>query len=142
MKVGRDTRVNYVPIRNVYPFQTGGTLTQIAGSQSDYHANIDATSEGIKMNGNVGSTGEEVKPATNPASKPIFAWVGLLVLLIGLMYGAQKFGTSDQRSDFANIKLSAFNILVIALSAIIGTAFLRLIFSRFYIPGVSEVVVS
>lgn len=135
---GYDRRVNYVPQRNIYPFMGGGTLSQISGAQSQYHANDDATSEGIVTN--VTSQGKETKPAGNPNAKPLLTWIAMLGLLVLLMFGAQRFGTSDQKSDFANIKLSAFNILVIALAAVIGTTFLKLVFTRFYLPGVSEVV--
>lgn len=136
--IGYDRRVNYVPQRNVYPFLSGASLSQIAGAQSQYHATPDATSEGISMNQT--SEGGEAKPKGNPNAKPFLTWIVLLGLLILLMFGAQRFGSPDQRSDFANIKLSAFNIVVIAMSAIIGGAFLRLIFTRFYVPGVSEVI--
>lgn len=139
--VGYDRRVNYVPQRNVYPFLSGASLSQIAAAQSDYHATPDATSEGVfNMTMNQTSEGGEMKPAGNPNAKPMLTWLALFGLLLLLMFGAQKFGTSDQKSDFANIKLSAFNILVIAIAAALGTAFLRLVFTRFYIPGVSEVL--
>lgn len=138
--LGYDRRVNFIPSRNVYPFMNGGTLSQISGAQSDYHATDDATTEGVKMVQNVSANGAEAKPTGNPNAKPFLTWIAILGLLIVLMFGAQRFGSSDQKSDFANIKLSAFNILVIALSAVIGTTFLKLVFTRFYVPGVSEVV--
>jgi len=137
---GYDRRVNYVPQRNIYPFLSGATLSQIAGAQSDYHATTDATSEGIRMVVNQTSTGADAQAkVANPNAKPFLTWIILLALLIALMFTAQKFGSSDQQRDFANIKLSAFNILVIGLAAVLGGAAFRLLFTRFYVPGVSEV---
>lgn len=134
---GYDRRINFVPGRNVYPFMMGGSLAQIAGATSDYHATADATTEGIV---NQTSTGAEDKPAGNPAAQGKFiTWLVLLGLLVLLMFGVQKFGSGEQGSQFANIKLSAFNILVISFAAVIGITFFRLLFTRFYIPNVSEV---
>lgn len=136
-KQGYDRRVNFVPQRNIYPFMAGGSLSQIAGAQSDYHATIDATTEGVM---NQTASGADDKPAGNPNAKNKFVtWLVLLGLLILLMFGVQKFGSGEQGSQFANIKLSAFNILVIGFAAVIGITFFRLLFSRFYIPNVSEV---
>lgn len=140
MLKGYDRRVNFVTARNIYPYMQGPTLSSLSGAQSDYHATVDATSEGVAMPMNATSNGAEEKPSWNPNSKPLLTWGALIGLLIVLMYSAQKFGSSDQKSDFANIKLSAFNVIVIALSAVIGITFLRLIFTRFYVPGVSELV--
>ena len=137
---GYDRRVNFVTARNIYPYMQGPTLSQLSAAQSDYHATVDATSEGIAMPVNTTSNGTEDKPTWNPNSKPLLTWIALIGLLIVLMFSAQRFGSSDQRADFANIKLSAFNVIVIALSAVIGITFLRLVFTRFYIPGVSELV--
>lgn len=138
-QTGYDRRVNFIPSRNIYPFMSGGTLSQISGAQSNYHANIDATTEGI-MNANVTSNGAETQPKGNPNAKPFLTWIMLLGLLLALMWGAQRFGTADQKSDFANIKLSLFNVLIIALAALIGTAGIRALFTRYYVPGLSEIV--
>lgn len=137
---GYNTQVNFVTSRNIYPFMNGPTLGTLSGAQSDYHSNVDATTEGIMAPVNSTSQGTEEKPKFDPASKPLMTWAVLLGLLIVLMYGVQKFGTSGQKGDFANIKLSAFNILVIAIAATIGITFLKLVFTRFYVPGLSQLV--
>jgi hypothetical protein len=71
---------------------------------------------------------------------PVAWWVALIVLLVALMYGSQRFGSEGE--NFKNIKLSVYNIVVISLAAVIGFAGLKMIFSRFAVPGLSDVILA
>ncbi len=135
-----DRQVNFVPRRNVASFLGGPTLGRLGAAQSSVHSNPDATSEGVMMPNQAMNPDVANAPQGNPNAKPFATWIAVAVLFFGLMFATQHFGSGDNKSDFANIKLSAFNIVVIAIASILGVTFLRLIFTKFYIPGVSELV--
>jgi hypothetical protein len=67
------------------------------------------------------------------------AFIGLVVLLALAWYFAHKTGNA---SEFSNIKASALNIFLITFNAIIGIFVLKLIVSKFPIPGVSQVILA
>lgn len=68
--------------------------------------------------------------------KPLTWWAILVVLLVALMWIAQRFGSEAEA--FKNVRLSIYNIVVIALAAAIGFGFFKMLFGRFNVPGLSE----
>lgn len=73
--------------------------------------------------------------------KHIVGWlIGLGVLLVALMYIAKRYGSESDA--FSNIKLSAYNILIITLAYIIGGNLLKAVFARYRVPGISELVLA
>ena len=64
-------------------------------------------------------------------------WVVMFALLIGLMLLARFLGKGE---GFSNLKLSAYNLLVISWVAILGIAFYKAVFARINVPFVSPLV--
>src|SRR6202165_1030205 len=63
--------------------------------------------------------------------------VAIIVVLIVLRFTTEKF---DNSADYANLKVSAYSIMVITLSAIIGIPIAKLLFNRFPVPGLTTLV--
>lgn len=69
--------------------------------------------------------------------EPIRWWVALAILLMVLMYSAQRF---DGNGNYGNLKLTAYNILSITLSAIIGITLFKVFFTKFPVPGLTLLI--
>lgn len=127
-----DISINTTPIRSFYPAFGGPTLGEVgsAAAQTDAVApsNTAAASEPAKA-ASVGALGN-----------PLTWWATLVVLLFALMFFAKRFGS--EASDFASIKLSVYNIIVITFAAVIGITFFKALFTRFKVPGLSTVVLA
>src|SRR5882672_4318752 len=140
---------NIVNARNVYP-EVGGSTTGTRGSAMTRDAQspsrtapyvrgaFDSGSAGANVPGGAGSP--DTTGGNGIVGHPIAWWVALIVLLVVLMYGSQRFGSEGE--NFKNIKLSIYNIVVISLAAVIGFAGLKMIFSRFPVPGLSDVILA
>jgi hypothetical protein len=70
--------------------------------------------------------------------RPLSWWFLLAVLLVALMWTAQRFGNLGE--DFKSVRLSVYNIVVITLAAMVGFGAFKVIFGRFQIPGLSDYV--
>lgn len=67
-------------------------------------------------------------------------WLGVIVaLFVALGWFAKRAG---EGAGFANLQLSLYNVFYITLAAIIGGALLKAIFARFYVRGLSDVVLA
>lgn len=137
---------NTVNGRNVYP-ELGGATTGTRGSAMTQDTSTRPYTAGAFSKGSAGANvpgGQGSSPSGNGnggiVGHPIAWWVALIVLLVALMYGSQRFGSEGE--NFKNIKLSVYNIVVISLAAVIGFAGLKMIFSRFQIPGLSDVILA
>lgn len=64
-------------------------------------------------------------------------WLVMLAVLIGLMLLARLLGKGE---GFSNIKLSAYNLLVIGLAAVLGISFYKGLFGTFRVPYLSALV--
>jgi hypothetical protein len=120
---------NLVDERNVYGAQGGPTTGTRAGAFTPYTAGapgseVPASGGGGGMNGFVG--------------KPLSWWFLLAVLLVALMWSAQKFGSLGE--DFKSVRLSVYNIVVITLAAMVGIGAFKVIFGKFQVPGLSEYI--
>jgi hypothetical protein len=122
---------NPTPTRSVYPAAPGASI----GATS----NPTSFATGA-MNG---ADSSMASAASGPANgngvlgKPIAWWAAILVLFVGLGLVAKRAGAA---SDFGNIKVSAYNILMISLAAIIGITALKVVFTRFTVPGISPLI--
>lgn len=123
---------NSTAVKNVYPTANGPTTGVRASAATPYAAALTSqTSQaGTDSDGAIVTKGAFL-------GQP-FTWWGLLfAMLLGLMFVARKLGSDD---EFRNIRLSAYNVIVISLAAIVGIAFFKVVFSRFRVPGLSDVV--
>lgn len=67
-------------------------------------------------------------------------WLGVLVgLFLALGYVAKRAGAGG---SFSNLQLSFYNVFYITLAAIFGGAILKAVFSRFYVRGLSDVILA
>ena len=130
------TLANTVPVTNVYPTYEGGMIS--LGQSGTTPSSATPASTGAQ------SSAAASNPVDNAlkvgaSGEPVVWWVAMVVLLLGLMYGAQKLGADG---DFSNLKMSAYNIFVISIAAIIGINLFKLLFTKVPVPGLSTVVLS
>lgn len=126
---GRD--VNVINRRNLYNFLGGPTLTTQAAPMSGFNQDDVATTEGIDMNAPTAQTTQA--PAQLGSDRPFVFMIIIVVALFALMWIAERFGSEGK--SFSNIKLSAYNVLVIGLAAAIGLVTFKAFFTRFPVPG-------
>jgi hypothetical protein len=124
--------VNTTPVRSFYPTFGGPTSGEMGGPTPD---RVDPT--------NAAPMGEVAQAmAVGASGSPLMWWVALLVMLVGLMFLVRYIGGEEAKSDFASIKPSVYNILIISFAAIIGINFFKVVFTRFKVPGLSTIVLS
>lgn len=128
MSNGNASTDNPTPLRNVVASAGGGTLGTASGGDS-------LTTTAPVGQGSVAGT----SPATTGGiiGQPLTWWATLIVVFIVLGMIAKKAGNE---SEFTNIRVSAYNILQVTLMAIIGIAGLKVVFTRFRVPGISTLV--
>lgn len=124
---------NDVGARNVYGGASGATLGQRSSAMSPY-ARMGVSS--VSGNSDVVDAGASSTGA-GLFGKPVTWWIVILALLFALMFVAKKAG---QESEFSNVRLSAYNIATITLAAVVGIGFLKVVFGRFQVPGLSTYV--
>jgi hypothetical protein len=119
--------INYMPVRNVYPTAGVASLGQMvtAGAPGPGPEEIA-----------VGGGGEVATALTvGGQANPLVGLLVFLALVAASMWAAQRLGQGD--GQFANIKASAYNALVISWIAILGIPIWKFVFTRFKVPGVS-----
>jgi hypothetical protein len=123
---------NYATRRSVYPASPGANVGQIGSANSSYTNDPQARMVGA-------AAGEATDP--NPGrprslfGMPLTWYLVLIVVFFALQFAAKKAGEGD---DFRNIRLSSYNILTITLAASLGIATMKVLFSKFTVPGLSE----
>ena len=141
----RGNSVNTVNIAGVYP-RMGGQSTGV-----DASALSDGSALGMvkpQMMAKGGGGGGGMAPNTDVAravavgsiGSPAAWWLSLAAALFLLMFFAKRFGS--EAGAFSNIKLSVYNVVVIALAAIIGMTLLKGFFTKFPVPGLSTLVLA
>ena len=131
---------NVVDALNVYPGTRGETVGTRAGAATPYTAGGFGSEVGagrVAQGGNGNGNGGRIV-GNGVLGKPLSWWFLLTVLLFGLMFTAQRFGTVGE--DFKSIRMSIYNIVVITLAAMIGFGAFKVIFGRIQIPGLSDYV--
>ncbi len=132
--------IDTLPTRNVYPTAGGPSLgMQVDGMSPFSHTGRRYDNMSMNTGGGVAAEvdGEEEAASGGILGQPAGWFITLFALLLGLMYGARKLGAE---SDYSNLKLSTYNIIVISLAAIIGIAFFKVLFARFKVPGLSTFI--
>jgi hypothetical protein len=127
--------VNTVNQRNLYPAALGVTVGQQAG------ANNQAAIGGVQNATPSAGDSAEVSRAVSIGGQASPA-IGALVfigLIVGLAFLARKIG---EETEFRNVRVSPFNVMIISLAAIIGVPVWKYAFTKFPIPGVSTWVQS
>lgn len=138
---------NVANTRQIYPEAGGATVGTRASALTPYTAGRGpsyAPSNTLVDSGKGTVTPQGQDPnqsgdgAGGVVSRPLTWWLVLAILLVALMFFAQRFGS--EKEDFRNLKLSAYNILVISLAAMVGFGVFKAIFGRFQVPGLSTYV--
>jgi hypothetical protein len=131
MSNGNAATDNPTPSANVYPRDGGSSLGVAASGNS-----LVTTAAGSGAN----STADVPATATGGVlGQPLTWWGGLIVLFIVLGMVAKRAGNE---SEFGNLKVSAYNIVMITIAAIIGIAGFKVLFTRFQVPGISALVLA
>jgi hypothetical protein len=140
-------------VRDLYPGDQSSMYTsQQAGTGDDYPT-MSSDDWGAAGAGGVGPDGGGNNPemaggsmgAQNApggkmgkggvASSPL-TWVFILaVFAAGIMFTAHKTGKSE---EFASIRASGYNIMLITLTAIVGILILKVIAGKVNVPGLSN----
>ena len=85
------------------------------------------------------ATTPEVKGASEPKTNPLIWWGILIALFVGLMFLGKQVGGVE---PFSNVKMSAYNVVIITLCALIGLSGLKALAVRYKIDGLSELIIS
>lgn len=132
-KLWRMGSVNETPASNIYPKVGGASTGMRASSQSPFSAQGD----GIASDEAAMAVPEARGVAGGFFGQPLTWWAVLVAMLFALMFVAKRVG---QASEFSNVRLSAYNVLVISLAAIIGIGFFKVLFARVNVPGLSTFI--
>ena len=129
--------VNFVPARGVYPTANGGTTASAAGSLNQ-NTNVSViTSDDSGTSSNV--TTMAGTPGAAGGGKGLVWWVGILALLLLTVFISRKAGGPE---DFRNIRPTFYNFLAITLTAVVGIVGLKVIFGKYRVSGLSDVILS
>lgn len=143
---------NQVDVRGIYPEAGGPTVGNRASALTPYTAGGYKDYSGFNtLTGDAGpGTGAYAVgpgPGTSGGGdtgngsmtgRPLTWWFVLVILLVALMWTAQRFGSEAEQ--FKSVKLSLYNIIVISLAAMVGFGLFKAIFGRFQVPGLSDYV--
>jgi hypothetical protein len=134
--LGYDSDVaNTVNAGNVYP-TAGKTIGQRGSAMTPY-----ATGAYSQDGKATAPSGAPDNGGANPGGgifgQPLTWWLVFVALLLGLMFVAKRAG---QGAEFGNIKASAYNVAVISLAAAVGIGFLKVVFGRYQVPGLSTYI--
>lgn len=103
---------NPISLGNLYP-ASGRVTTATAGS-------VQSPSDTADPQGKtVAATNVEQTFAMSLGDKPVWGWIGLVVLLLGGMWLATKFAGSKPA---ANARLSIYNLIAVTVIAIVGSS--------------------
>lgn len=123
---------NPIALSNLYPGARGATVAQ-AGSENNPGNTNDMTDS-------VALTPIEANFASMLRDNPLWAWIGLVVLLFAGMWIATRFrGTAMA----ANLKFSIYNIIAVVVLGIVGGAIAKVAAARWKLPfGISTIILA
>ena len=124
---------NPTAMRDVYPAAPGNTLGAAVGAGSLVTTSSTPAASAVST----GASAPTSAAPTGLTGQPLTWWATLIVLFIALGFVARKAGNEG---EFTNLKVSAYNILMITFAAIIGIAGMKALFARFQVPGISTLV--
>lgn len=131
---------NDVPARTIYPTAGGGTLGSRSTALSPYAVGEGGSSATMTPDGAI-STDENSAAMGATAGgllgQPLSWWLLLIVLLYGVRFAGSKLGSGE---EFKSLRVSVFNIVTVSLMAIVGIGFMKVLFNRFKVPGLTTFV--
>lgn len=134
---------NRISPAQVYPGSGGATLGLSGSAQSADAMMPTGNVAPVAGSAAAAPAGGVVPTPGGLAVSPLSYWIGLVLLVIGLMYSAQK---SGDEGDYRNIKLSLYNILTITLTAVIGMVMLKPLGARIrghkYLDGLGALLLA
>lgn len=122
---------NGVTVRDVYPTAVGSTTGQNATgatAAAPGGAVMPVANDAVSRAAMIGGTGN-----------PVVAGIIFFVLVFGLMFLAKRLGTDE---DFKSLKPSVYNVVTIAMAATAGMPVLKLLATKFPVPGISTWVLA
>jgi len=127
---------NDVAVRNVYGGAPGPTLGLVSTALTPYDTGNSMQS------GNMTGSGAETVTETSRKSagffgQPVTWWLVLVVLLFAWKFVAGKFGEGEESRT---VKVTVYNVILIALAAVIGIGFFKVVFNRWQVPGLTDFV--
>lgn len=142
---------NQVDVRGIYPEAGGPTVGNRASALTPYTAGGYKDYAGLNTLTGAGNDAGILGPGPGPGmsdgddqapaglvGRPLTWWFVLAILLVALMWTAQRFGSEAEQ--FKSVKLSLYNVLVISLAALVGFGVFKAVFGRFQVPGLSDYV--
>lgn len=117
--------INFQAARNIYPTMEGESLGQIATGDEigPFPAAVEAGTDELDMALTVGGQ-----------ANPLIGGLVFLLLVVATMWVMARFGRDG---EFANIKGTAYNALVIGWMAILTIPLWKFFFTKLKVPGVS-----
>lgn len=131
--------VNKNPIGNYIP-SFGGSLGQRVSANSNYVGGLKRMDEPGKVGVQVEQSQVENAAKVGASGNAAFSWIGLAVVFLGVMFIGQKLGGAE--GNFGSVKMSAYNIVIITLCAVVGIPITKAFFTKFPLPGVTSVVMA
>jgi hypothetical protein len=131
---------NTVPISNYYPTSFEGSESLGISGTTPFYLTTDEI-EPLPTGGvTSGDMSIDNALAVAYSGDPIKWWIAIAVLLVVLMWAAKRLGGDE--GNYGNLRLSAYNIFVITLSAIIGLSTMKVLFTKYPVPGLTTVIMS
>ena len=125
MAFGGNVRgANTVGARDVYPTARGGTQASNTGNAAMVAQG--ATNEAGAM-----------QPAAT--GRPAHWLVVIILLIFALRFVAPALG---EREDYKSIRVSAYNIILITISAVVGLTVFKVAAAKVRIPGLSPLILA
>lgn len=128
--------INFVSARSVYPTSRGGSTASASGAMSGSTNTM--TPDPVTGAGTPTVAATAQQPV-NMSGNTVWWWVGVLVLLLVMVFVARKAGGAE---NFRNINPTFYNFMAITLTAIVGIVGMKTIFTKYRVPGLSDVVLA
>lgn len=125
--------INFSAARGVYPTMGGGTAASAAGAMTMSTNTV--VPDDVSGAAPVVSSGSSVHMSGNS----VWWWFGLLGLLLVMVFVARKAGGEE---DFRNVRPTLYNFFAITLTSITGIVGLKVIASKWRIPGASDIILA
>lgn len=126
--------INYTSARGVYPTASGGSVAS-ASAAMNANTNVVVSDPSSGASGVATMAGAPV----SGSGHTLWYWVGLLALLLTMVFVARK---ARGPEDFRNIRPTFYNFLTITLTSIVGIVGLKVIATRYRIPGASDLILA
>lgn len=121
-------------MQDVFGPRAGGSVTTSARVTAGGPRVVSGGPVGEGMNGDLARAF-----TVSATSNPLYGFVVLALMLVGLAFLARRVGTVE---EFRDIRLSVYNIIVISLAAIIGINFWKVLLTRFPVPHITPAVLA